>query len=140
MKTLKYVKKHIKEIEQDDFFDQRFTKRFVSIFLPIEEWESYGYEYSGNGDHVVKEWNEDNVLEQLKEDVSFGISKAQNHRGISASLMHGVVKAWCIVLENGLEDTDYGWYGDKMFKAVDEYYNFGLVDDDTFDEEFYKEW
>ena len=54
--------------------------------------------------------------------------------------MFDVVKAWCIVLENGLENTDYGWYGHKMFKAVDEYYHFGSVNEDTFDEEFFQEW
>ena len=139
MKTLEYVKTHINEIEQDDFFGKRFTSRFLNLFVPTEEWESYGFEYTGDGNHVSKEWNEANVLNQLKEDVGFGIYKAQNHRGISASLMYEVVKAWCIVLENGLENTPYGYYGDEMFKAVDEYYHFGLVDDTTFDKEFYEE-
>lgn len=55
MKTLEYVKTHIKEVEQDSFLDNRFTN------------------------------------------------------------------------------------GHKMFKAVDEYYHFGLVNELTFDEEFFQE-
>lgn len=139
MKTLDYVKEHIGEIEQDHFIDQRFTKRFLD-FLPITEWGKYGYEYTGEGEYTPKEWTEANILQQLKSDTEFAIEKATNHRGISASLMNSVLIAWCIVLENGLESTDYGWYGDKLIKKIDELYGFGLVDDDTFDSSFYEEW
>lgn len=127
MKTLEYVKEHINEIEQDDFLDRRFTSRFLD-FIPVEEYKNFGFKYTGEDEpQPPKEWTEENVLEQLKRDVEFGIEKAENHRGISASLMFGVVQAWCIVLENGLENTDYGWYGDKLFKAVDDFYEFGLT-------------
>jgi hypothetical protein len=138
MKTLEYVKTHIKEVEQDSFFDHRFTKRFLD-YIPVEEWKDFGFEFTGEKAPEVKEWTEENLINQLKEDVEFGIEKAVNHRGISSSLMFDVVKAWCIVLENGLENTDYGWYGHSLFKAVDEYYHFGLVDENTFDEEFFEE-
>ena len=126
MKTLQWVKEHIDEVEQDNFFDHRFTKRFLD-FLPVDEWSEYGFSYSGEGEPEVKEWTEENVLAQLKRDVEFAIDKSTNHRGISASLMYDVLKAWCIVMENGLENTSYGYYGDKLIKKVDEYYNFGLV-------------
>jgi len=139
MKTLDYVKEHINEIEQDKLLDRRFTKRFID-FIPTTEWELFGYKYTGNEEYIPKEWTEENVLAQLKDDVEFAIEKATNHRGISASLMNGVLISWCIVLENGLENTDYGWYGDKLIKKIDELYGFGLVTEDTFDDEFYKEW
>lgn len=140
MKTLEYVKEHIKEIEQDDFLDRRFTKRFLD-FVPVSEYGDFGYEYTGEKEIVPKEWTEENVIAQLKEDVAFGIEKACDHRGISAGLMYMVVQSWCIVLENGLENTDYGYYGHKLFKAVDAHYNFGLVDEDTFDDDFFSdEW
>lgn len=139
MKTLEYVKEHIDEIEQDKFLDTRFTKRFID-FLPTEEWEKFGYKYSGKEKYIPKEWTEENILAQLKDDLDFAIEKATNHRGISASLMNGVLVSWCIVLENGLENIDYGWYGDKLIKAIDKMYNFGLVTNDTFDSEFYEEW
>ena len=128
MKTLEYVKEHIDEIEQDKFIDRRFTKRFLD-FLSVEEWEKYGFKYTSDEEPPKpKEWTEENILAQLKEDVEFGIEKAENHRGISAGLMYAVCQAWCIVLENGLENTDYGWYGDKMFIAIDKLYGFGLTD------------
>ena len=139
MKSLEYVKEHINDVEQDAIIDARFTKRFLD-FIPVEEWENYGFSFTGQEPPEVKEWTEENILEKLKEDVEFGLEKATNHRGISAGLMFDVVKSWCIVLEIGLEDTDYGWYGNKMFEAVDKYYNFGLVNEDTFDEEFFEEW
>ena len=139
MKSLNYVKEHLSEIEQDNLLGNRFTKRFIE-FLPVEEWKEFGFEYTGKDEYIPKEWTEENVIIQLKSDVEFGIEKATGHRGISASLMHDVVKDWCIVLENGLENTEYGWYGHKLFKAVDEKYNFGLVNDDTFDKDFFKDW
>ena len=138
MKSLEYVKEHIAEIEQDNFIDNRFTKRFLD-FIPVEEWEEYGFQFTGETLLQVKEWTEENILAQLKEDVKFGIEKATNHRGISASLMYGVCKSWCIVLENGLEDVDYGWYGDKLFKAIDKKYQWGFTDG-CFDADFYEGW
>ena len=139
MLSLDYVKEHIGEFEEDSFIDTRFTKRLMD-FLPTNEWEKFGYTYTGETAFIPKEWNEENVLAQLKEDVEFGIEKATNHRGISANLMFDVVKAWCKILENGLDTTDYGWYGDKLFKAVDEYYKFGFVNEDTFNSHFYDRW
>lgn len=139
MKTLEYVKEHIDEIEQDKFIDRRFTKRFLD-FVPAEEWKKYGFKYTGEEEPPKpKKWTEENILAQLKEDVEFGIEKAENHRGISAALMYAVCQAWCIVLENGLENTDYGWYGDKMFIAIDNLYGFGLTDG-HFLGEFHDEW
>ena len=138
MKSLEYVKEHIGEIEKD-ILDTRFTKRFLD-FLPATEWEKYGYKYTGKKEYIPKEWTEENILAQLREDTEFAIEKAINHRGISAGLMNAVLTSWCIVLENGLEDTEYGWYGDKLIKAVDKLYGFRLVTNETFDEEFYKRW
>lgn len=138
MKSLEYVKEHIGEIEKD-FLDTRFTKRLMD-FLPTTEWEKFGYKYTGEKEYIPKEWTEENVLSQLRADTEFAIEKALNHRGISAELMNAVLTSWCIVLENGLEDTEYGWYGDKLIKAVDKLYGFGLVTDETFDEKFYEEW
>ena len=82
----------------------------------------------------------ENILAQLRADTEFAIEKAMNHRGISAGLMNDVLTSWCIVLENGLEHTDYGWYGDKLIKEIDKMYGFGLVTEDTFDDDFYKDW
>ena len=139
MKTLEYVKEHIDEIELDDFLDRRWTKRFLD-FLPVEEWENLGFKLTEGAEAIEpKAWTEENVLAQLKEDVEFGIEKAEHHRGISASLMNDVIRSWCIVLENGLENTEYGWYGDELLKAVDELYGFGLTNG-HFDSDFYEKW
>lgn len=127
MKTLDYVKNHIGEFEEDYIFDRRFTKRFID-FLPVEEWEQFGFGYRGEDPYVPKEWTEENILAQLKRDVEFGYQKAINERGISSALMCLVVRAWCKVLENGLEldDDDTGYYSINQFTSVAEHYGWEL--------------
>ena len=139
MKTLEYVKNNINEFERDDFLDQRFTKRFID-FLDVSEWERFGFKFTGN-ERKPKKWTEENILSQLKDDVEFGIEKAQNHRGISSELMAMVCLSWLDVLEDEDIDRDlYGWYGSELFKAIDKKYGFGLINEDTFDDYFYEEW
>ena len=135
MKTLDYVLNNY-----DNFsvpLEDRLGKRLCQ-FLTAEQMEHIGFEYTGEAELQPIEWNEENILNQLKKDVEFGIEKAINHRGISASLMFEVCKGWCIILENGLEDTDYGWYGCNLFEAINDRYQFGLVTADTFNKEFYE--
>ena len=125
-------------------FDCRLGSR-MTLFLTKEQMEKIGYTINDDSDYPKTqiEWTEENVLKQLREDVEFGIEKATGHRGISASLMWEVCMGWCTILENGLDkqyEDDYGYYGDKLFKAIDEYYNFGLVNENTFDEKFYESW
>lgn len=142
MKTLEYVKNHIGEFERDDFLDKRFTRRFLD-FIEESEWEKFGFRRTCDYEkqHKPKAWTEENILSQLKSDVDFGIEKALAHRGISSELMAMVCLAWLDVLED--EDIDrnlYGWYGSKLFKAIDKKYGFGLVDEDTFSGDFYERW
>ena len=141
MKTLEYVKKNIGEFERDEVFDRRFTCRLMS-FVDESEWEKFGIRRKeGAEPEKTKEWTEENVLRQLKDDVDFGIEKALDHRGISSSLMAMVCRSWLDVLEDEDIDRDlYGWYGSELFKAIDQKYEFGLVDEDTFSGDFYEEW
>ena len=126
MYDINYVKEHLDEFEEDTFFDRRFTKRFIN-FLPLEEWSQYGFSYIGEDEYIQKEWTEENVLEQLKQDVEFGYSKAEDERGISSELMAMVVNAWCKVLQNGLNlDGDDGWYHMKQFTIVADNYGWKL--------------
>lgn len=126
MYDINYVKEHFDEFEEDTFFDRRFTKRFIE-FLPLEEWGQYGFSYIGEDEYIQKEWTEENVLRQLKEDVEFGYSKAEDERGISSELMAMVVNAWCKVLQNGLNlDGNDGWYHMKQFTTVANHYGWKL--------------
>ena len=126
MYDIDYVKEHFDEFEEDTFFDRRFTKRFLD-FIPVEEWEKYGFKYTGEDEYIPKEWTEENILEQLKADVEFGYEKAECGRGISSELMAMVVNAWCKVLQNGLNlDGDDGYYHRKQFTTVAEYYGWEL--------------
>lgn len=67
MLTLDYVKEHIDEIEYDDFCDRRFTKRLCG-FLSPDDWKEFGFKYTGEGEFKAKEWTEENIINQLKED------------------------------------------------------------------------
>jgi len=126
MKSLDYVKNHIDEFEKDDFVDRRFTRRFLQ-FIPTDEWETFGFRYTGTEPYVPKEWTKENILAQLREDVEFGYEKAINERGISSELMAMVVEAWCNVLENGLDlDGNDGWYHIRQFTAVAKHYGWEL--------------
>ena len=126
MKSLDYVKNHIDEFEKDDFVDRRFTRRFLQ-FIPTDEWETFGFRYTGTEPYVPKEWTEENILAQLRDDVEFGYEKAMNERGISSELMAMVVEAWCNVLENGLDlDGNDGWYHIRQFITVAKHYGWEL--------------
>lgn len=128
MVELNYVKEHIDEFEEDNFIDRRFTKRFID-FLPTSEWENFGFRYTGEEELVPKEWTEENVLAQLKEDVEFGYEKAVNERGISSELMAMVVNAWCKILQNGLNlDGNDGWYHMEQFTTVAKHYGWALAE------------
>ena len=127
MKSLEYIKEHYDEFEEDKYLDRRWTKRFLD-FLPVKEWINYGFAPSEGADPpVVKEWTEDNILKQLKEDVEFGYQKAIDERGISSELMAMVVNTWCKVLENGLNlDGNDGRYCIQQFTVVAEHYGWKL--------------
>lgn len=126
MKSLDYVKNHIDEFEKDDFVDRRFTRRFLQ-FIPTDEWETFGFRYTGTEPYVPKEWTEENILAQLMDDVEFGYEKAMNERGISSELMAMVVEAWCNVLENGLDlDGNDGPYHIRQFTTVAKHYGWEL--------------
>ena len=128
MIELNYVKEHIDEFEEDNFIDSRFTKRFVD-FLPTSEWSKFGFRYTGEDELVPKEWTEENILAQLKEDVEFGYMKAVDERGISSELMAMVVNAWCKILQNGLNlNGNDGYYHIKQFTTVAKHYGWALAE------------
>ena len=126
MYSIDYVKEHFDEFEKDKFLDRRFTNRFIN-FLPVKEWEKYGFRYTGETEYTPKKWTEENILEQLRKDVEFGYEKAIDERGISSELMAMVVNAWCKVLQNGLNlDGDDGYYHIKQFIVVANHYGWSL--------------
>lgn len=117
------------------YLEDRFGIRFID-FLTSDQAKKIGFkikeEYIEEHNKNIKEWNRENVLEQLKKDVKFGWKKACDERGISSSLMYYVVLSWNKVLEEGLEDWDednYAVYGKPLFKATAEKYGWNLDDE-----------
>lgn len=127
MKTIEEILNNYSEYET--FMDDRFGMRLCE-FLTTQQMAQIGYVYTNEekmSSFRPREWTEENILEQLKDDVQFGWQKAQNERGISSSLMYEVVKAWCKVLENEFADfDDYAPYGKPLFRAVANKYGFEL--------------
>jgi len=125
MLSIDYVKEHYGDFGID--IDDRFGARFVD-FLPYEQWKDYGFSIREGCDvPEPKEWTEENVLAQLKEDVEFGWEKACDERGISSSLMYEVCKSWCKVLENEFADFDeYSPYGKPLFYRLAKHYGWEL--------------
>lgn len=119
MKPIKEILDNYNEYETP--LEDRFGYR-LSDFLTVEEMESIGIELKDEYKKTwePQKWTKENIIEQLKDDIEFGIEKAENQRGISANLMFCVVKSWLKVLED-----------DEMLKEFENYDNYGL-------ESFYK--
>lgn len=122
MKQLQEIIDNYKDYEI--FLDDRFGTRFVN-FLTIDQArgifsvkEDLTPEEIVNWEQTTKEWTEENVIEQLKQDISFGHEKAVNQRGISASLMYEVCVTWCKVLEKEHLILPYTNYGISTFEAL----------------------
>jgi len=124
MKTIQEIIEDYKDYET--FLEDRFGRRFCD-FLTNEQAEKIGFRFKDGYVNDPVPWTEENVLKQLKEDVEFGWEKCCDERGISAELMYEVVKAWCKVLENGLENISYYGYGREMFKSVAKHYGWELA-------------
>lgn len=133
MKTIKEILENYEKYKT--FLDDRFGSRFIE-FLTIEEMRKIGKklkdEYKENW--KPKEWNEENILEQLKRDVVFAMEKMSDKRGISSELMHDVVKSWLKVLEDDdlveLLEEDYSDYGKYHMREVAKKYNINIEDVD----------
>ena len=124
MKTLDQVIQAFKS----ECVDDRDTVRLCR-FVPENRLADIGLQLNDDqtGKHEVMEFNKENVLKQLREDIAFGIEKAKNQRGISSGLMHDVVMMWNDILEDGLEGNDeYSnpreAYGMPLFRLTAEKY------------------
>jgi hypothetical protein len=110
----------------------------LAAFFPVEQLHLLGVK-AVDPDFTPEPWTEAGILEHLAGDVAFGFEKALNQRGISASLMNGVVKMWLWVLEDPLADSDeYAQYGLPLLKQVAVKYGFpNEIGDDAGDESKY---
>lgn len=96
-------------------------ERGYTIPEDIKVWES-------------KEWNEENVLDQLKHDLEFAFEKALDKRGLSAIAMHYVIKMWNDALEVDIP-IQYEQYGLPYLKATALHYGLNNpIGDDVGDE------
>jgi len=112
----------------------------LADFIPQDQWHKYGLKVNPDfkGTHTTQEWTRENILTRLERDTEFAFEKALDKRGISASLMWGVVMMWNNILQEGLEDwpdNDYAQYGLPLFKATALKYNWhNPIGDDEGDE------
>lgn len=114
MKTLEYVLDNHKS----NLIDKRDLVRLAD-FVSDKDLGRLQMEWASDDPRETIEWTKENVLEQLRIDTAFGFEKALGKRGISSSLMFGVIRMWNWILEDGLEDFDkYEQYGLPLFKAT----------------------
>ena len=137
MKTIEEVL----EMYKSNTLDGRDIYRLVD-FIPEEKLGVFDMELKEefSGKHKEIPLTREAVLERLEDDVAFGFEKALNKRGMSASLMHDVVRMWNWILEEGLEDfEEYTQYGLPLFKATAVKYGFNNpIGDDEGTEDHYK--
>jgi hypothetical protein len=109
--------------------DGRDFSRLASFLTYSEakelDWVSADATEEKWNDPLPKDWTEENIIAQLKDDIEFGFEKALDQRGLSAGMMYEVVKMWLIFLEDDLaKDADYAQYGLPLFKKVAIKYGF----------------
>lgn len=128
MKTINEVIENYSKYEVN--LDDRFGIRFCS-FLNDKQIKEIGFnikdEFIEEHNNSLKEWNEENVIKQMTDDLLFLNEKSLNHKGISTELMFDVVKSWLKVLEDDLcEIKDYNDYARSFINKVAAKYNIDL--------------
>lgn len=100
--------------------DNRLLKRLVD-YLTVEELAEIGIQVKSEFQEtwtVKKEWNEENIIKELISDAKFGMEKAEDERGISASLMTEVCEAWLVILEDDSIVSDEWGYNYRFFEEI----------------------
>ncbi|MDN2452551.1 hypothetical protein [Lactobacillus sp. UCMA15818] len=96
MKSLEFVLKNFKSncIDSRDAYRLgEYTPKSKLLGLKLKDGET----------HTPKEWCEENILHDLKDDIRFGYTKAINSRGISSAFMASVVEMWDWILTDDKE-------------------------------------
>lgn len=123
MKTLDEALAFVKNWE--GAADGRDKERFA-VFVPFDRIAEAGFELNDGVDlqswGPADPWEECRVLEQLRRDTLFGLEKARDRRGLSASFMFTTVNMWCHLLENGLHQHSYTNYGVPFFESILRHY------------------
>lgn len=111
MKTLEEMLQH--EFQAFDGRDEGRFMEFCEASVVIER----GYSIPEDKVWEPKEWNEENVLDQLKHDLEFAFEKALDQRGLSSAAMFHVIKMWNDALEVDIT-PQYEHYALPYLKAT----------------------
>lgn len=125
MYDINYVKTHLNEFEEDVLF-KNFTKQFVLNFIPVEQYNDYGLEYTGDVEPTTLEWTEENIIDSLVDMVKLGYEAAKLNLSCE-NIMIKVTNSWCKVLQNGIDLNNNNDLNDtEKFLIVAEHYGFRL--------------
>lgn len=108
-------------------FDGRDVRR-LAVFLPADKLSELGLKPVDDG----STWEQvpltrENVIERFHEDFDFGVGKAADERGTSASLMAIVMEMWVWVLGDSLDsEVDDSPYGIDTYEEVAATYGFHM--------------
>ena len=121
--------------------------KYFEMFIPSESLEKGNYcfiAYNEDGtDRTVKEWTQENVLEQLKTMTAEGFVLAFSHRGTASAWLGIAIKVYLNLLEDGWDkklakSPMTVVYCLPLLKAVAIRYDFeNRIDGDNGDEDQY---
>lgn len=108
-------------------FEHRDVHRFAQ-WIPAARLDAVGLWLNEavtpeQWDADLKPWTAETFAAQLTADVTFGMKKARNQRGISAKCMYNVVEGWLRVLAiRSRFPVFYQDYGIDLFREVAQFF------------------
>ena len=119
MRTDDDILKHIKAIEDSDFFG--FIRNDLLEYLPFEHVKEHLKEGVTSDQWTPRPRDRDSIVAQILDYMPFAWDKANNCRGLSAgrSLNHMQAWLWMASEEDAAEGIDdYSMYGKPQLRAI----------------------
>jgi hypothetical protein len=106
----------------ESFLDHRDLNRLLRFMTYNEATDLYSLQSPKTDWPEPKPWDEPTLREVIQGDLDFTFEKAYNRRGISAELMHGVMRMWAWVLCDDVlaAEEHYDDYGIDFLKRFSE--------------------
>jgi hypothetical protein len=124
-------------------FDCRDFNRLLD-YIPEDKVKEMTLNDPLSGDKIIEndlinypgkiiDFTKENIINSLKNDLSFAYEKACDQRGLSADAMYNVIKMWVWILELDVKNIPYGYsegyyegYGKRYFEVVAEAIDYEL--------------
>lgn len=121
MRTYREIRDRVAKIKAngEDFFGDQMAD--LLIRLPREEMPA-GLSFSPGEDYKLMSLDRNDVLAEMKDYMAFALTKAEDHRGLSASRSVSHYRAWIWLLGDedfqAIDWDQYGPYGAPILKQI----------------------